>query len=172
MNQVEGKRQSIAFGRGGREIHAIALLRPAAELMSRQILFGGMAMTRYEEASTVPFRSMHAGRRNTRDESFAVNQLQERLKTLETFGIQVLPTRLLARRGPNSPPSGYGPFVFGQETVLGGRPHFGRLTEIAVKKFQSQVNVEEDGKAGMITLGKLNERFDAIMKALAKPKKS
>jgi len=129
-------------------------------------------MTRYEEATRVPFRSLHLGRRNTKEESFAVNQLQERLKTLESFGIQVLPTRLLARRGPNAPPSGYGPFVFGQETVLGGNPHFGRLTEAAVKKFQSQVNIDEDGKAGMVTLGKLNERFDAIMKALVKPKKS
>jgi peptidoglycan hydrolase-like protein with peptidoglycan-binding domain len=105
------------------------------------------------------------GRQNTKEESHAVHILQERLHTLQTHWV-LLPTNLMARPSPFSPPSGYGPFVFGQETVLGGNPHFGRQTDLAVRKFQKQVNIEEDGKAGFNTLGKLNERIAAIEKAL------
>ena len=126
-------------------------------------------MDRYTEASTVPFHSLHMGRKNTTEESHAVNTLQSRLSLIEQFS-SMLPSRLLAHPTPFSPPSFYGKFVFGQESVLGGNPHFGRLTDIAVRKFQFQTGLEEDGKAGMITLGKLNERVAAIRKALGAPK--
>jgi peptidoglycan hydrolase-like protein with peptidoglycan-binding domain len=118
-------------------------------------------MDRFTEAATVPFRSLNMGRTNTPEESIAVSRLQNQLTLLEKNSF-LLPTRLLARRTPFSPPSGYGPFVFGQETVLGGNPKFGRLTDIAVRTFQAQADLDVDGKAGINTLGKLSERVSAI----------
>jgi len=41
-------------------------------------------------------------------------------------------------------------------------PFFGRRTDIAVKTFQNQIEVEVDGKAGMVTLQKLDELLVVI----------
>ena len=121
-------------------------------------------MDRYTEAATVPFRSLHMGRLDTVAEMNAVNELQRRLNIVQPFWI-LLPTRLMARPSPFSPPSGYGPFAFGKES--GAFATFGRLTEIAVRKFQSQApkSLEIDGKAGIDTLGFLDELIEAIGKA-------
>src|SRR5262245_57994870 len=116
-------------------------------------------MTRYEEASTVPLRSLHMGRAQTPAESKAVQLMQERLQFVAKWWHR-LPSRLMARRGPNSPPSAYGPFFFGhEEKFFENLARFGRLTDLAVKQFQEQAGLEVDGKAGINTLGKLNECY-------------
>jgi len=50
--------------------------------------------------------------------------------------------------------------VFGQAEA--SPPLFGRRTDIAVKTFQKQIDVEVDGKAGMVTLQKLDELLVVI----------
>lgn len=122
-------------------------------------------MDRFTEAATVPFRSLHMGRPHSPEESRAVARLQTRLKDLQLFSI-LLPAKLMVHRGgSNAPPSFFGPFEFGQESVLGGNPHFGRMTDLAVRRFQEQADIEVDGKAGMNTLFELQIRLDAINRA-------
>jgi hypothetical protein len=122
-------------------------------------------MDRFTEAATVPFRSLHMGRLHTREESLAVNRLQTFLQDLQSSSA-LLPTRLLARRTPFSPPTFFGPFNFGNESVQGGNPQFGRQTDLAVRRFQEQVGtLDVDGKAGMQTLHELLIRIAAIRQA-------
>jgi peptidoglycan hydrolase-like protein with peptidoglycan-binding domain len=116
---------------------------------------------RCQEAGSVPFRSLRMGRPPTLDEAVANGRLQGALSHLQASSFK-LPTRLLPRAGPNGPPTNWGPFVFGIENMP--PPRFGRMTDIAVKKFQTQANLEADGKAGMATMQKLDQLLVELQK--------
>jgi peptidoglycan hydrolase-like protein with peptidoglycan-binding domain len=120
-------------------------------------------MDRYSQASTVAYSSLHVGRPHTEKEEQAVWRLQHRLDVLQNKWMH-LPSHLMCRIGPGATPSRYGPFHFGDEFTLEGEgSYFGRLTDLAVRKFQEQADLEVDGKAGINTLGKLNQCFQYLV---------
>lgn len=119
--------------------------------MALKSLLGSDARVR--EAATVPFMSMQMGKDI---DTFAVALLQASLKQVEVSS-WFLPPRLLPRSRVNGKRVDFrwGPFLFERDEL--DKRVYGGGTLTAVCKFQRQDGLEVDGKAGMITLGRLDE---------------
>lgn len=116
-------------------------------------------VTRLQRAASVPFQSMHMGRKDM--DGTSIGKLQQALKIIERESDR-FPDRLLPHAGGPSAPPGikWGPFDFffedGEDPGTVG-PVFAGNTDLSVRIFQKQANVESDGKAGMETLAKMDE---------------
>ncbi|HEX4590930.1 MAG TPA: peptidoglycan-binding domain-containing protein [Gemmataceae bacterium] len=108
------------------------------------------AQTRLNQASSVPFHSIHlASRDNGTD---AVTAVQEALERIE-----VNSPRLLFPFAPDAEVTGFrwGPYDIAQVDL--DDASFGTSTDLAVQRFQKQAELDADGKVGMNTFRQLDE---------------
>lgn len=107
-------------------------------------------LRRLQEAASVPFRSLHFG---GGDNEEVVTRYQQVLESIQTFSF-LLPDPLLPHpKGKNGPPGvQWGPFI-----PLDRRGFFGTFTQLNTMRFQRQAGLQVDGKAGMLTLPRIDE---------------
>jgi hypothetical protein len=108
------------------------------------------AFKRLNQAASVPFHSLHLASKD--NGSSAVTALQAALKRIQDNS-----ARLLFPFFPDPQVAGFqwGPFNIAKEDR--DNAAFGTSTDLAVQKFQKQALLKVDGKAGMETLGKLDD---------------
>lgn len=107
---------------------------------------------RMQEAAGVPFRSLQMGIDSNPDDG-TVADFQDGLKEIMLRSLQLPRKHLPVQRSTNEPPRSWGPFEF--SSFEDGK--FQETTFFAVKKFQEQAGLKADGKAGIKTLGRLDE---------------
>jgi hypothetical protein len=101
-------------------------------------------------AANTPFHSLHLASRD--NGSSAVTALQDALKRIQDNS-----PRLVFPFVPDPEVAGFqwGPFDIAQLDLDAAA--FGTSTELAVKRFQKQAQLEADGKAGMNTFAQLDQ---------------
>jgi hypothetical protein len=107
---------------------------------------------RMQEAASVPFRSLQTGLDSNPDDG-TIADFQDGLKEIMLRSNQLPKKHLPVQRATNEPPRIWGPFVF--SPFEDGK--FQETTFFAVKRFQEQAGLKVDGKAGIKTLGRLDE---------------
>lgn len=109
---------------------------------------------RLKEAAIVPFRSLQMALDSDPDD-LSVSNLVSGLKTIESNFGNLPAEHLPVPRSTNAPLRSWGPFEF--TVSFRGDVSFDVKTFFAVRRFQEQAELKVDGKAGVKTLGRLDE---------------
>ena len=109
---------------------------------------------RLKEAALVPFRSLQMGLDGD-SEDLSVSNLESNLRAIERNFSNLSAKHLPVPRSTNEPLRSWGPFEF--STIQFDQGNFNEKTFFVVRRFQEQAGLKVDGKAGIKTLGRLDE---------------
>ncbi len=109
---------------------------------------------RLKEAALVPFRSLQMGL-DSDTVDLSVSNLEANLRFIQKHFASLPAKHLPVQRSTNEPPRAWGPFEF--STIQFEQDNFNEKTFFAVRRFQEQAGLKVDGKAGIKTLGRLDE---------------
>lgn len=115
---------------------------------------GSEPCERLKEAALVPFRSLQMGL-DGETVDFSVSNLESNLRFIQKHFAGLPAKHLPVQRSTNEPLRAWGPFEF--STVQFEQGNFNEKTFFAVRRFQEQAALKVDGKAGIKTLGRLDE---------------